>query len=91
MLGLDGRLKSKKEIEGLNKVPKKSPKNESYSWCLGDAGQERGWNGAEDHWEGNDNETFVNDYFNLGRQHDEDIIKMQMAETMKVNKLFTSR
>ena len=32
VLGLDGRLKSKKEIEGLNKVDKKiHRKNESYS------------------------------------------------------------
>ena len=50
---MDGRLKSKKEIEGLNKVAKKNYEkkdgNESYT---GDAGQKRGGDGAEDHREG---------------------------------------
>ena len=46
-------MKSKKEIEGLNKVAKKNYEkkdgNESYA---GDAGQKRGGDGAEDHREG---------------------------------------
>ena len=50
-------MKSKKEMEGLNKVENKlkaSFESETYifSGSQRNSSKERGWNGSKDHWEG---------------------------------------